>query len=380
MRCVKSTIALCRPFVPDATKPPRPAKRDDSAMAEIQPVAVAEPKPEPVRAEDASSPVDSCPSPTLLAFPVEDALNDCFDTAMSEQFMVVDANPFVAQAFAGTVSQAAPQRSPLSDRGGIEQVDTTDVVRRSAPRRPGSLRKKRKDPSDAAASAGVGMPRKRRTQASTLRANALPARHPVSQGACRPEHIAAAGALLRAFPPGKPGVVLFTSPQRQEAVSSVVAALAIAVASQVTGEILAIDGNLREPMLTRHLFGSAGTEPAHDAALVDVLTAREEWGSAVVPTEIRHLDLLCGRTDEAGLAESCERFSWSVMLEELRRAYQLVLIDASPCDDATVRTLAQHADGVYLVIELGTTGRRAAAKAMKILRRAGGRVLGSFVV
>jgi hypothetical protein len=121
-----------------------------------------------------------------------------------------------------------------------------------------------------------------------------------------------ATGLLERFPPGRPAVLLFASPEPDGAATVVVAALATALAPLVTGEILAVDGNAR----------------------------------------------------------------WSSPLEEMRRAYQFVLVDASAAENSTAQALAPLADGVFLVIRLGHTGRRAAGKAAKALRQAGGRLLG----
>jgi Mrp family chromosome partitioning ATPase len=187
----------------------------------------------------------------------------------------------------------------------------------------------------------------------------------------------AVGRLLRTFPPGRPGVLLFASPEPDGGATAVVAALGAELAPRVTGEILAVDGNLRFPALTEHLM--AESYSAGGLGLIDVLNGSVEWGAAVCLTEIGHLDLLAGRRPTHG--ESCggDPRRWEVMLEELRRAYQLVLVDASPAGDPAVQTVARYADGVYLVVDLGHTGRRAARQAVATLRQAGGRVLGSVI-
>jgi hypothetical protein len=151
---------------------------------------------------------------------------------------------------------------------------------------------------------------------------------------CPPEWAAVAEKILEDFPPGRPGVLWFASPEPAGHAAAAVASLAAALACQVTGEILAVDGNLRSP---GRILGHE--EPlAADAA---------RWGAA---------------------------------LSELRRAYQLVLIDGSAAGEFEAELAARFADAVYLVIVLGRTGRRVARQAVAALRAAGGRVLGCVVV
>jgi hypothetical protein len=151
---------------------------------------------------------------------------------------------------------------------------------------------------------------------------------------CPPEWSAVAEKILEDFPPGRPGVLWFASPEPASHVAPAVASLAAALACQVTGEILAVDGNLRPPGL---------------------LLGHEE---ALTPDAAR----------------------WGAALSELRRAYQLVLIDGSAADDFETGQAVRLADAVYLVIVLGRTGRRAARQAVAALRAAGGRVLGCIVI
>jgi hypothetical protein len=181
--------------------------------------------------------------------------------------------------------------------------------------------------------------------------------------------------------------------------------LAAALACQVTGEILVVDGNLCSPGLARHFSGTAtkkgtgpicqnGPRPASGVCpashkldlspfshtgglgLVDVLLGRSCWEDVIGPTKIGHLDLLPGRIlgDEEPLAVGAAR--WGAVLSELRRAYQLVLIDGPAVGGFATEPAVRCADAVYLVIGLGRTGRRATHRAVAALRDAGARVFG----
>ncbi len=191
-----------------------------------------------------------------------------------------------------------------------------------------------------------------------------------------PECAAAAARILQGFPPGRPGAIWFASLEPADRAAAAVASLAAALASQVTGEILVVDGDLRSPGLTRHFSVKATPDSAGGLGLVDVLLGRSRWEDVVGHTGIRHLDLLPGRIlgDEEPLAAGAAR--WAAVMSELRRAYQLVLINGPVTGASAADPAVRCTDGVYLVIGLGRTGRRAARRAVTALREAGGRVLG----
>ncbi len=64
----------------------------------------------------------------------------------------------------------------------------------------------------------------------------------------------------------------------------------------------------------------------------------------------------------------------------IAEGWSLVLLDMASLTHAEVAPLARHCDGVYLVVRLGHTARRAVTEAASVIRGAGGRLLGCAVV
>ena len=68
------------------------------------------------------------------------------------------------------------------------------------------------------------------------------------------------------------------------------------------------------------------------------------------------------------------------VLEELKKRYQLVLIDAPSLADVHTAAMIPRCDGVYLVIRLGYTTPYDVREALRVIRQSGGRLLGSIAV
>jgi Mrp family chromosome partitioning ATPase len=194
-----------------------------------------------------------------------------------------------------------------------------------------------------------------------------------------PACAAAVAHLLQEFPPGRTGVLLLCSPGPDDAAAPAVAALAVALASQVTGQILAVDATLDEAGLARHLAPEceAGEQPR--AGLADVLAGKVAWQQAVRNTRFGHLDVLPGQAVQAEEPSGPPAARWGAALHQFRQEYQFVLIGVSPAD-AAAKAIARWADATYLLIHPGRTGRRAARRAVRTLRQCGGRVLGCLLV
>lgn len=127
-----------------------------------------------------------------------------------------------------------------------------------------------------------------------------------------------AEAIAAQFPEGQPAVLMFANPSEAERRTDL-HALADALAEQTAGESLAVDCRFR---------------PLPSADLV------EEW----------------------------------------RQEYRFVLVEAGPLDQTQGVALAKFCDGVYLTVQLGQTGRRAARKAIARLQKCGGKVLGTILL
>lgn len=164
--------------------------------------------------------------------------------------------------------------------------------------------------------------------------------------------------------------LLVTSPGSMEGKSFTVANLAVAMAG--TGiSVVAVDADLRRPRL-HQLFGLAPHEGLADSLLEGSTDGRLQLG------ETEGLMVL---TSGAALPANPVKVLGSphmrVLLDELTRKVDLVLIDSTPVfpiADATM--LAPEVDGVLLVLEAGRTRSQAARNAAEGLRQVGANLVG----
>jgi Mrp family chromosome partitioning ATPase len=163
-----------------------------------------------------------------------------------------------------------------------------------------------------------------------------------------------AQGLRRRLSPKRPAILAFTSPGDGDGKTSLLIHLAPELARHGHGGVLVVDANFHKPDLTSRLTVSAGRKPL---------------GSAVIyPTNLPGLNVL---------PMSPQRGCW---LEELRESWPLVLVDMASLAHAEAAAMLRRCDGVCLVVRLGHTVRRAVAKAPRLIRNVGGRLLGCVVV
>ena len=176
--------------------------------------------------------------------------------------------------------------------------------------------------------------------------------------------------ILAQLSPGRPAALMFTSPGDGEGKTSMLAALAVALAEEVAEEVMIVDANLRSPALAND-FGIWT-----DQGLVEVLTGEMDWPAVVRKTSTKHLSVLPGGRlpgEDGALPGDLKLAS---LLETLRRSHRLVLVDTASLKYPEVAPLAGLCDGTYLVIALGETQRGAAQQAARLIQRCGGRLLG----
>jgi hypothetical protein len=71
---------------------------------------------------------------------------------------------------------------------------------------------------------------------------------------------------------------------------------------------------------------------------------------------------------------------WGNLLEQLKTRYQLVLINAPSLTNAQTATAISQCDGVYLVIRLGYSTSYEVGESVRVIQQAGGRLLGSIAI
>ncbi len=180
--------------------------------------------------------------------------------------------------------------------------------------------------------------------------------------------------VLSQVPPGRPTVLMVTSPTDGEGKTELLAALAGVLAERTPQRVLLIDGNLHKPDLASCL----GVPAAR--GLAQVLMGAASWQQVVQQTSVPHLDLLPGVKFSTPHVRLPEHLNLRPLLDELRRQYRLILIDTASLAHAEVAPIAGYCDGTYLVVRLRHTARRDLARAVKVIQDCRGHLLGSVVI
>lgn len=170
----------------------------------------------------------------------------------------------------------------------------------------------------------------------------------------------------------KSRILLVTSPSAGEGKSTTVANLAVSMAQQKE-KVLLIDGNLRNPSV-HSLF-----KIPNDVGLTSVLTGRLLFEETVFHTGLGRLDVL---SSGPSTTNSAELFSSQLMLDLLKKSlqtYNVILIDSpAVLEVSDTILLADHCDGVILVLNHGKTQLEKAVEAKKILEFAKAKFVGAI--
>lgn len=173
---------------------------------------------------------------------------------------------------------------------------------------------------------------------------------------------------------GASRVLMFTSPEDGAGKTDVLIHLAESLADRATGGLLVIDANLRRPDLTTRL----GIEAPWGFA--DVVRGVASWRQAVRPVGAGLWSVLPSRPLSASTVRMPEAFRLDAAAPELRDHFALILLDAPSLAYPEAAAFSRHCDGTYLLVRLGHTTCRAAATAVRVLQRSGGRLLGTVVL
>ena len=158
------------------------------------------------------------------------------------------------------------------------------------------------------------------------------------------------------FPPsGKiPRSILVTSASPGEGKSFICANLGISLAQGVDNYCLLVDCDLRKPM-QHNLFGLN-----NKAGLSDYLQHKRPLSELLVPSGIEKLSVLQAGPRSINPAELLGSAYMTSLVDELGRRYEdrIVLLDSPPLHAASeTAVLAQHVDGVVLVVRYGASRR-----------------------
>lgn len=183
-----------------------------------------------------------------------------------------------------------------------------------------------------------------------------------------------AGAMLEAMVPGAPASLLFTSPDSDSLGVHLLVPLSMSLARRLHSNLLLIDTNLRRPALAARLGVKASR------GLTDVLRGASRWQEVIRRTVFPGVDLLPAVPFSTPAGPLPDRLNLKQLFAETQQYYRLVLIHASSLKHPEVIPIARHCAGVYLMVRLQATTRRAAAEALPLLRNASANLLGCIVV
>lgn len=167
--------------------------------------------------------------------------------------------------------------------------------------------------------------------------------------------------------------VLFSSPGPDEGKSTTALNFAVMLAQR--GErVLLLDADLRRPALHRSL--DLLREPGLTNLLVGDVEARE----AIRPNVLPNLDVLPSGPFPPNPSELLSSGAMIRLLEEFEERYAHVIVDSPPVLAVTDSAiLADHTDGVVLVLRSGETEQRAAERSVEQLRRLDVRIFGAVL-
>lgn len=170
-------------------------------------------------------------------------------------------------------------------------------------------------------------------------------------------------------------IIMMTSAIDGEGKTTLAANLALSYAMMGVRTLI-VEGDLRNPQLTRQLCPNA------ERGLFDVALGRASLRQAVLFDEATSLSVLPSPPSDE--LESMSEFAFSdsmrVILGELRRHFEVIIVDAPPIVPLVdSRALGEHADGIVLAVGWDRTPQDLIARAIELLSPLKERVLGTVL-
>jgi len=167
--------------------------------------------------------------------------------------------------------------------------------------------------------------------------------------------------------------ILITSAKPQEGKTTTAANLAISFA-QIDKKVLIIDADLRKPSL-HHVFNKQNR-----GGLANVLNGQLGIHDVVRETYVNNLDVITSGPVPHNPSEILASDRMSELLTELKQFYDAIIVDTSPIlglSDGQI--LSAKCDGIYIVIQFGTTRRSDIQAALKNLEQIQANLLGTIL-
>jgi capsular exopolysaccharide synthesis family protein len=168
-------------------------------------------------------------------------------------------------------------------------------------------------------------------------------------------------------------VIMLTSAGPGEGKSTTAANLAVAYA-QSDKKTLLIDADLRKPTL-HHTFTRSNRW-----GLTNIIADQRKEKEVICETDINNLHILTSGPIPPNPSEILASRKMSVLLEELKFTYDMIIIDTPPALAVTdAQIVATKCDGVILVIDSGKVKREVAMKVKSNLEHVKARILGAVL-
>lgn len=165
-------------------------------------------------------------------------------------------------------------------------------------------------------------------------------------------------------------VLLFTSAEGGEGKTTMLSNLAVSFV-QDGKKVAVVDCNLRHPGL-HTVFGIEGSE-----GLAAYLSGQEESDQISVLGTLANLSVIPAGRSHVSPPDLLGNAKMTILLDELRASYDLVLLDSPPAIDySDARILAPLVDGVILVARHGKSKRESLRKVKVLLEQTGSKILG----
>jgi capsular exopolysaccharide synthesis family protein len=177
-------------------------------------------------------------------------------------------------------------------------------------------------------------------------------------------------ALLLSTAGGAPRRLLLTSSQPGEGKTTTTCNLAISMA-QAGKKVLLVDGDLRRPRLEK-IFGREDAP-----GLANYLAGSAPWEELILDTEVPNLWLLPSGPIPPNPAELYAGDLYGLLTTEVLDSFDLLMVDSPPIDPVVDSLmLAQHADGVVMIVKAGATPHHAVSRARRKLEQVRARLVG----
>jgi len=163
-------------------------------------------------------------------------------------------------------------------------------------------------------------------------------------------------------------VLLLVGADRWTAKAFSMVHLAQALSVQSPGDILLVDGELREGELSRQVA-------RRGPGMVEAMLGQVAWPEIIHPTQLARIDFVARGNAQVPTVERPE-FGWGA----LRPLYRAVLIGLARQSEPETNWLAARCDAVYYVLSRPHTRRSSGSAAVNMLRSAGANVAGCIVV